>query len=615
MWEPSNWRHSRAAVCAGRLAGPDFQIPVPQPRVTLVYSAEFFGAVHEEQVQLVYAQVDSLFHVGLLTAENVDVHVVLSHGTELLAWTANSGPLLSLTPTGVFNHVTQRVRQYSSRAQVFYHYESADDFFGLHHIWTLSHQHSDHYFAYFHNEGAMLPKYPSTRRTALEMALFREVIAPWRAVLRILQHFNGSVQHLSLAPGVVRFVDSSRTVRLGGFHWFNFWWARGQYLAARAEPARRPHRGDHDLWLARRAQEHTPHRWDPHDFFMGGPGCNQAYSLKACNIGACIEKDSVAIQVAAYERLLIRSLGIPMDVLEPSNWGRSRATFCARQLPVKPQNVTPVNATIVYSATFVGFVHEEQVQLVYAQIDSLFNVGLFTSDNVEVHVVLAHGKELTKWQANSGPISHLNPADVFDDVTRRIRQYTANARIFYHYENRFEYFGLHHAWSLAHKDPQRYYAYFHNKGATRPKFPNARRTALEMLLFREVIAPWRSVLRIFEHYHDSVQHLSFAPAFGGFHWYNFWWASGWYLSSRVEPVSSANRHDYECWLGQAAKSDTAECWGNNGNIYATAKTACSNAAYSLQACRAGKCLTGLRTSKNEMSYLSTLVGAIHGDLG
>lgn len=602
--EPSNWRASRAEVCAGRLPNPPGW-PEILPPVTVVHGAMFLGVVSEEQVQLAYAQIDSLFEVGLLTADNVEVHFVLSHGSKLLGQEAsNSGPVVSSNAIRVFDKVTERIRQQTLRAQIVYRSRNASEFDGLHYVWSLARRFPDRYYLYFHNEGATHPKYPSTRRTSLEMALFREVIAPWRAVLQIFEHFQANIQHLSMSPAVTR--------KVAGFHWFNFWWARGTYLARNIEPPLGPGHG-HGLWeqwLGKASTRLESNGTDPHDrFFSGKTACGVTYSLKACNFGHCTRRDQAMLRLAAYERALVARLGTPVDVLEPSNWAEAQAVRCAGGLS-QTRKRDSLGVTIVYSATFLGSVHEEQTQLVYAQLDSLFQVGLLTDEQVEVHIVLSHGDKLLDQEANGGVFVSSNATDVFNKVTQRIQRYTSSAKITYHHQHHFDFFGLHHLWSLSKEKPGQCYLYFHNKGATHVKFPGTTRMAMEMALFREIVAPWRAVLHIFRK-NRNVRHLSMTPAFGGFHWFNFWWARGGFLATRVEPLAGVQRRDYQCWIGQAAGKDSAQCWGGG----ARTTDRCDASAYALANCSAGICFDEVSSTRILNEYEVKLMTIINGDLG
>merc|ERR1712129_369938 len=85
------------------------------------------------------------------------------------------------------------------------------------------------------------------------------------------------------------------------------------------------------------------------------------------------------------------------------------------------------------------------------------------------------------------------------------------------------------------RNPDRLYLYFHSKGSTWEKHPHTARVLDEMTLFREVVAPWRSVIRIFHAHGKAIQHLGLTPSTWGWQWFNFFWARGRFITGREEP--------------------------------------------------------------------------------
>ena len=157
-------------------------------------------------------------------------------------------------------------------------------------------------FCYFHNKGAShLPDAQAAtlnaafrkngnghgigRRTLPELALFREVVAPWQAIVTLFSVLGSRVQHLGIAPS------------LRGFEWFNFWWARPQYIVSRKPPIKPigdfPDRHYYEGWLA----ESLRGREDKNNAVLSsssssslgrvGGGCGVSYSLATCQIGSC----------------------------------------------------------------------------------------------------------------------------------------------------------------------------------------------------------------------------------------------------------------------------------------------------------------------------------------
>lgn len=296
----------------------------------------------------------------------------------------------------------------------------------------------------------------------------------------------------------------------------------------------------------------------------------------------------------------------PLDVVLPATWGTAHAERCVAALPDDGRSPALPLATVVYSACLLGVVQENQVDMVHAQVASLYEVGLLSNPRVEVHIVLSYANR--KFAYNSGGVVGSNASSVFAAVMQRIRRYATAATIVYSPQNKHEFDGLHHLWTLARKSPARYYAYFHNKGLKYKPFPNTRRDSLEMGLFRENIAPWRSVLRIFEHVGAEVQTLSLTPAPGNWVWFNFFWARGTYLASLVEPVVVEDRYYYEYWLALHV-NDTAPRGpdpGVGGQLHAPPCTG----GYSLYACGLGNCTAGPKGWANAQETVRPMMQAI-----
>ncbi|WGD28739.1 hypothetical protein AncyloWKF20_13120 [Ancylobacter sp. WKF20] len=123
----------------------------------------------------------------------------------------------------------------------------------------------------------------------------------------------------------------------------------------------------------------------------------------------------------------------------------------------------------------------------------------------------------------------------------------APATIIVHDENRYEYWALHHLWTLACAHPDGRVAYLHSKGISR----NIRvRSRVERALTRGTFEHWERWLMLMER--DGIALAGMFPASGGWVWYNFWWATASYLASLPEPEVTADRYAYESWVGRGA---------------------------------------------------------------
>lgn len=80
----------------------------------------------------------------------------------------------------------------------------------MHKLWALACQKPESLYLYLHNKGLTRRKVPGAHRTRSELALFREVVAPWREVVSLFSHYGSVVQHMGLGP------------HKGGWEWWIF---------------------------------------------------------------------------------------------------------------------------------------------------------------------------------------------------------------------------------------------------------------------------------------------------------------------------------------------------------------------------------------------------------
>ena len=238
---------------------------------------------------------------------------------------------------------------------------------------------------------------------------------------------------------------------------------------------------------------------------------------------------------------------------------------------------------VVYGATLPMHVMERQFGLVVAQLQSLKLSGLINSPQVaSVHAVLSQGTPADADESctfesctNALPAGGLaediafvrhaaNAGAALQHLEKAVRSNVSDAITIHMLpRNLHEYPALHLLWSLACKQPDHLYLYFHAKGMTHDEevgLSGFRRSAIEMALFREVVTPWRSVRSIFGHLGDRVQHAGIAPAALGWQWFNYFWVRGQYLRRLVEPIATSRRHYFEDWLGRlSSAAPHAEC--------------------------------------------------------
>lgn len=271
----------------------------------------------------------------------------------------------------------------------------------------------------------------------------------------------------------------------------------------------------------------------------------------------------------------------PKDVMLPSDGSRSHAAICTKGLP---EPTTKQHITVVYGVTLLGDIDQEQSQLVNAQLQSLRVVGLLDEVSAAVHVVLSYGDYRCPPTCNKGMPSAVE--NLIDETKR----FAPNIHIHTVAGNMFEFPALHFLWHKACSHPDDIFLYFHNKGTTRAKLFGLRRAAQEMAVFREVVAPWREIAKLFSFYGKRMQHTGSFPATGGWEWFNFFWVRGSYLQHVAEPMKTSNRYYYESWLSLNGADDCTKKKSRMPQVSRVMhRRKCPRGAYSLSTCSFGVC--------------------------
>jgi len=147
--------------------------------------------------------------------------------------------------------------------------------------------------------------------------------------------------------------------------------------------------------------------------------------------------------------------------------------------------------------------------------------------------------------------------ELVDDVKNAITEQLSNTNVNYELtiepKNIYEYYGIKKIYDLAKEESDKYYIYLHGKGMMNEhgEMTKTGRTKSNLSLTRSHLYPWEKILNLFKSNQNIVVAASFVgPRLG---WFNFWWASGKYLSTCEDPrVSLDNRHYYEGWLSSGS---------------------------------------------------------------
>ena len=183
-------------------------------------------------------------------------------------------------------------------------------------------------------------------------------------------------------------------------------------------------------------------------------------------------------------------------------------------------------------------------------------------DRLEFHIVISCGKMLRHKLEDS-------QTDVVVSACTKAAHATLSPRVMnlpnvfvsIYGGNAFEWPAIHLLWQLASASPQRKFLYFHNKGARQlldlRQTDGHQRTLVEMVLFRETVAPFMTYLELFAAYPD-ISSAGLIQSKFNFPWFNFFWASGLLLSSVREPPEVKDRFHYEIdWLMDLDEHDNA----------------------------------------------------------
>lgn len=123
------------------------------------------------------------------------------------------------------------------------------------------------------------------------------------------------------------------------------------------------------------------------------------------------------------------------------------------------------------------------------------------------------------------------------------------------YDNRYEYPGIKLTHDLAKQYPNANFIYFHAKGMSH----NIQsRSVKEITLFTLTFENWRKSIPLLNR--NGIQKIGLFPAMleegadksgdiGGWIWYNYWYATGKYLSNCAQPIIHQDKYYYEGWLG------------------------------------------------------------------
>jgi hypothetical protein len=137
-----------------------------------------------------------------------------------------------------------------------------------------------------------------------------------------------------------------------------------------------------------------------------------------------------------------------------------------------------------------------------------------------------------------------------------------DAILSFSHDNRYEYPGIKLVYDLAKQYPEAMFIYFHAKGMSHHL---QARSAKEVTLFTLTFKNWPECIKSLNR--NGVQKVGLFPAMlreglgnsgdlGGWIWYNYWYATGKYLSHCPQPMVHKDKYYYEGWLGLHSADNT-----------------------------------------------------------
>jgi len=127
------------------------------------------------------------------------------------------------------------LNQYIHNVDVSIEHKNHYEYYGIKKVYDLACQDKNSIFIYFHSKG-MVFNNSNDGRSDTEIKLTRHTLCNWENVLYVFET-QKNISKAGLFPGH------------GGFVWFNFWWARGNYIASQSEPIITDNRYYYEHWL------------------------------------------------------------------------------------------------------------------------------------------------------------------------------------------------------------------------------------------------------------------------------------------------------------------------------------------------------------------------------
>jgi hypothetical protein len=220
--------------------------------------------------------------------------------------------------------------------------------------------------------------------------------------------------------------------------------------------------------------------------------------------------------------------------------------MCVETLKIDPKSYLKLSQTTVRIVWMIWLPSNSHGRnIVLGQLHHLNATnGLFSRPNTKLHIALLSDsiREL-RWFYQLPMITDPQvPIQIFETS-----------------DDSYEFWAIRWLWELGCSHHEDIFLYFHTKGAghaeKNPKYVGSRRLS-ELVLSRQHLRPWRSILSIFA----STQQPTLSWLGGkSMNWYNFLWIRGEFLRNSLKPIRTPDRFWYERWNGFRTAED--QCVG------------------------------------------------------
>jgi len=145
---------------------------------------------------------------------------------------------------GKTNEVIKFIGEFVPDAVISTNTENLFEYPAISLVYNLAKQYPNDIFIYFHSKAM---SYNITARRIDEVALFTKTFENWRKKLELFN--NPQINKAGLFPAIGSNDDTEQTGVRGGWIWYNFWYARGNYILNCDEPLVTHDRYFFEHWL------------------------------------------------------------------------------------------------------------------------------------------------------------------------------------------------------------------------------------------------------------------------------------------------------------------------------------------------------------------------------